>query len=77
MSKINRTDTLKRLIDMQHDIRFESEEDEGAAWFFAEIESLIIELKDNAKSDDQIVIAADYVGLRSNLVYEPLTSQAV
>lgn len=72
MSKINRSKTLSKLISMQRDIQFESDEDEAAAWFFAEIESLIIVVKDQSKTSDEIVIAADYVGLRRNLVYETI-----
>lgn len=70
MAHIDRSETLGKLKGMQQNIQFESDEDEYAAFFFAEIESLIHYVKDPGLDDDTILYMADKIGLRRNLVYE-------
>lgn len=65
--KVDRVKTLNNLIKRQKAIKYESNEDEGAAEHFAEIESCIIAIKSNY-SDEAILGALAHVGLDSDLV---------
>lgn len=64
-----RASTLNKLKARQAAIQYKSVEDEGAAEYYAEIESVIMALEQR-KSDAEVVEAAAWAGLESDLVYK-------
>ncbi len=59
--KFNKDILRNKLIGKQQDIRFESEEDDGAAEYYGELQS-IINVIDSGASDEEIIKACEYVG---------------
>jgi hypothetical protein len=55
------TKLLKRLRDRQDAIIFESEEDEGAAEFYGELQS-VIDAIESGKSEAEVKAACSHVG---------------
>lgn len=51
----------KKLVSKQQNIKYESSEDEGAAEYYAELQS-IIKVIDSGASDDDIKKACEWVG---------------
>lgn len=65
---IDREATRKVLKARQNAIRYESEDDEGAAEFWGELQSVIDAITPYA-IDDEILQAANYVGESGSLVW--------
>lgn len=61
MQKINRNAILAKLQTEQSRIRYESDDDEGAAQWHGDLQSVIDALESN-KTDQQILDAAAWVG---------------
>ena len=64
---IHKVKTMRKLQARQAAIRPESDEDEGAAEHYAEIQS-VIDVIEKDGSDQEIKAAAEYVSLESDLV---------
>ena len=68
LKQIDRNKTMQALKNRLAAIEFESEEDEGAAEYYGEVDSVIQVLTAN-KSDEAIIDAAILVGLDSDVKY--------
>lgn len=66
--KIDRVKTLKNLNLTLDRIVPESDEDEGAAEYYGEVNSVIMVIE-AGKSDAEIIAAAEWVGQEGNLEY--------
>lgn len=60
--KLDRDANLKKLISAQKAIIYESSEDEGAAEFHGELQSVIDVVSSGISTDDDIRKAAEWVG---------------
>lgn len=68
MKRLDKQASLMKLKSYQANINFESEEDEGAAMFYGEIESIINALE-TMPNDRDVINVAEQVGLESQLVF--------
>lgn len=59
---MNRAFNIAKLKLAQDNIKFESAEDEGAAEYYAELQSVVDTLSDKQNSDSDIQDSADNVG---------------
>jgi hypothetical protein len=66
--KLDREKTLKNLEVTLNNIVPESDEDEGAAEYAGEVNSVIMAIK-AGKSDEDVIAAAEWVGQDSSLEY--------
>jgi hypothetical protein len=65
---LNRNETLRKLVFAHTAVEFESPDDEGAMEHLAELESVMTAF-DEKKSDEEIIKAAEWVGVQNLLVY--------
>lgn len=65
---INRQEVIQKLSVKQSCIKFESDEDEGAAEYFSELQSVIDVLRNQSSTDQDIINAANHVGVSNELL---------
>lgn len=70
LRKLNRAQTIDNLRQEQDDIEYESDEDEGAAEYYGEVESCIIACKNFSLTDEAVVDEIQGLCQGKHVVYE-------